>query len=53
MQGSKTKSDVLLIANKKIIAKVESDEIENNQSKKLLRVTIDCQLSFEKQIINI
>ena len=53
MQGNKTKCHVLLSANEKIIAKVDSVEIENSQSDKLLEVTIDSLLSFEKHNANI
>ena len=50
MQWNKTKNRVLLNTNEKIIEKVET---ENSQSEKLLGVTIDSQLSFEKNIANI
>ena len=39
--------------NEKVITKVDPAEIKNSQSEKLLGVTIDSQLSFEKDINNI
>ena len=36
-----TKCHFLLSTNEKVIAKVDSAEIENNQSEKLLGITID------------
>ena len=53
MQGNAGKCHVLLSTNEKIVTKVDSAEIENSQSEKLLGVTIDSQLSFEKHINNI
>ena len=53
MQGNAGKWHVLLSTNEKIVTKVDSTEIENSQSEKLLGVTIDRQLSFEKHINNI
>ena len=53
MQGNADKCYVLLSTNEKIVTKVDSAEIENSQSEKLLGVTIDSQLSFEKHINNI
>ena len=53
MQGNAGKCHVLLSTNEKIVTKVDSAEIENSQSEKVLGVTIDSQLSFEKHINNI
>ena len=53
MQGNAIKRHVLLSTNEKVITKVDSAEIENSQSEKLLEVTIDSQLRFEKYINNI
>ena len=53
MQENAGKCHVLLSTNEKIFTKVDSAEIENSQSEKLLGVTIDSQLSFEKHINNI
>ena len=52
MQGNAGKCHVLLSTNEKIVTKVDSAEIENSQSEKLLGVTIDSLLSFEKHINN-
>ena len=47
------KFHALLRTNEKTIAKSGSAEIKNSQPEKLLRVTIDIQLSFENHINNI
>ena len=43
MQGNAGKCHVLLSTNEKIVTQVDSAEIENSQSEKLLEVTIDSQ----------
>ena len=53
IKGTTTKCQVLLSTNKKVSTKVDSAETENSQPEKLLRVTSDNQLSFEKHINNI
>ena len=53
MQGNAAKCHILLSTNQKVITRIDSAAIKNSQSEKVLGVTIDSQLSFEKNIDNI
>ena len=53
MQGNAGKCHILLSTKEKIVTKVDSADIENSQSEKLLGVTLDSDLNFEKHINNI
>ena len=53
MQGNAAKCHVLLSTSEKVITRIDSAAIKNSQSEKVLGVTIDSQLSFEKNIDNI
>ena len=53
MTRNATKCHIVLRPNEKDITKVDSAKIENRQSEKLLGVTMDSQLSFEKHLNNI
>lgn len=50
MQGNATKCQVLLSTKEKFISKTDSAETENSESEKLLGVTIDSDLCFEKYV---
>lgn len=50
MQGNATKCQVLLSTKEKFISKTDSTETENSESEKLLGVTIDSDLCFEKYV---
>lgn len=51
MQRNATNCHVLLSPNEKVITKVDSTDIENSQSEKLLGNTINnCQIIFKKHI---
>ena len=50
MEGHATECHVSLSTDETVITKVDSAEIEKSQSKKKKGVTIDSQLSFEKDI---
>ena len=53
MQGNAGKCHILLSTKEKVVTKVDSADIENSQSEKLLGVTLDSDLNFEKHINNI
>ena len=48
MQGNAGKCHILLSTKEEVVTKVDSADIENSQSEKLLGVTLDSDLNFEK-----
>ena len=53
MQANAGKCHILLSTKEKVLTKVDSVEIENSQAEKLLGVTLDSELNFEKHINNL